>query len=495
MSKNLRIGVCLLDDPATGNGPGSAVVDGEFARVNSISELARSRNLLWISNLDYETYKRHGHFKREDVKPDQVLRSRIENLQKEFGIQNLASSEAAHFLSRIAQSTIDYSAIKTNAPIDEINAAAQRLDWVIKPRVRPEARQPKAADAPSISVAMDSHMFNYAVYPAAGDLVKRFYTVPRTTMARVLLQSLPYPSLWTPWEYIEFKRPVYLSPGSKLPAELDGRAAIVRVEINKLRPERREWAPFTKRREKGAQFIPRNWIALPEALSYAEDAEVGVIAAYVTALEPLKLPHALPSIEDDGMISAQLFAESCLYAMGAKTGIDRYRKPIATGHCAMAAYMWAYERAYMSKIAKLFQAKGMGQITTVGSLQLQVQMMPNMIPRADLFAFTYGLEPPMTEVDADWRLSPYVAYEPLERRDSRSIATQTMTVDDWIHNPKALVHHSAFSFLKAAGSLHDILASDALSADPATRGEAHRIHAKAAAAVSARITTTLKVAV
>lgn len=493
MLKNLRIGVCLLDAPNTGNGTGAAVLDGKEDRITSLSDLKRSTEILWLTNLDYDTYKNHQHFRLGNVKPDQLLRSRVDNLAKELGFQDAFKPIAAHIMSRIAQSTIEYSAMMTGAPIIELDNASQRLDWILKTRVLPAARHPVASDAASISVAMDAHMFNYAVYPSRGDYIKRFYTVPRTSMARVLLQSLPYPSLWNPWQYIEFPKPVELTAHGKLPAELDGRAAFVKVEIRGMNPDRDTWAPFTKRREQGGSIIPRNWIALPEALSYAEDGVVEVTAAYVNDLERLKLPHQLPTQANDGLISAQLFAESFMYAIGGKTGYDKSRKPRASGHCALAAYMWAYERVYMAKLAKVFQAKGIGQITTVGSLQLQIQMVPSMIDMADTLALQNCLEPPMADYEKDGAsIPPYSEIVHTPRTGGAKYEPQSFTVEDWIHNPKALVHLTSFSFMKAAGNLNKMLLFDAISSDPSRKQEAQQIQSEALEAMRKKMLGSTK---
>lgn len=172
------------------------------------------------------------------------------------------------------------------------------------------------------------------------------------------------------------------------------------------------------------------------------------------------------------MISAQIYAESYIYAIGGKTGTDQARRPKATGHCALAAYMWAYERVYMAKLAKLFQAKGMGQITTVGSLQLQVQVLPSMVDLADTLALQLCLEAPMADYQKSGLSVPeYVPYEHGPRNDRAKYPHQDFSVSDWIFNPKALVHLTPFSFLKVGGSLNDLLIVDSNSADPARQAQ------------------------
>jgi len=488
MSTNFRIGVCLLDHPNHGDGPGVAALNGDVRVVRALSELDKSASIMWLTNIDYETFKNHKLFVNGNVKPDQILRSRVENLVKEFGMGDMARADIALLLSRIAQSTFNYAAVMTGKPIIDITNSSQRLDWILRERARPNARFPTSADAPWISVAMDAHLFNYATYPSRGDFIKRFYTVPRTEMARVLLQGLPYPSLFARWQHIEFPKAVPLSAHEPLPAELAGRAAFVRVTIRNLQPDRDALSPFSKRSEKGA-IIPRNWIALPEAISYAADGVVEVHAAFVNEYEKLKLECPLPSPSDEPLIAANLYAESFIYACGGKTGLDQNRRPRATGHCALAAYMWAYERAYMLKLAKIFQQRGVGQITTIGSLQLQIQMLPNMVDMADTLALSLGLEPPMRPFEAlESGVPPYV--ETLHQRKSSGAGVYQMpsfSEVDWILNPESLIRKTAFSYLKAGGTLGEILQLDALGSEVSKSPEGKLLTGRAIEAAKARL--------
>ena len=189
------------------------------------------------------------------------------------------------------------------------------------------------------------------------------------------------------------------------------------------------------------------------------------------------------------MISAQLYAESYIYAVGGKTRYDQNRRPRATGHCALAAYMWAYERLYMAKLAKVFQAKGIGQITTVGSLQLQVQMVASMIEVADQLALALCLEPPMVDYASFGSSVPaYVDIVHRQRAGGNArYQSQEFSMRDWIHDPAALVHLTSFSFLKAGSSLNSMLALDAMSCDPSRREEARQIEAKAFETVRTRM--------
>lgn len=469
---SFRVGVCWMSNPLQGDGEGVAYLDGQQRRVHSLSELDQSADVLWLTNIPYQPFAAAKLYRFGNIKNDQVLRARFEILAKEFGLQRLTHVDSALLFSRIGQGLINYTATMTGQPIIEHGNQSQRLDWILRDRGRPMARFPVGKDAEWISASMDAHLMNYATYPSADKgLVKRGYSVARTSFARELL-SLPYPSLMGTWLRVNFPKPVVLTPGAPLPAELEGRAAIVRVSLKNLTSDRAMWSPFTKKGVRG-EPVPRNWIALPEALSYAEDAIVEVHGAFVTELEPLKLNVPLPPSSDDHLLSANLYAESLIYALGGKT------KAIAqsAGYDALAAYIWAYERAHLSKFAKVFQEHGVGAITTVGSLQLQVQMHPDKVPEADAMAMRMGLEPPMRAYEEiSTETGPYVeAWHPKKANGAGVEENRAFSVTDWIHNPAGRVAPTSFSWLKYGGTFDQILDLEVMAGDPGKMQESRNI--------------------
>jgi hypothetical protein len=486
MSPNLQIGVCLLDEPSCGDGAGMAALNGEVRRFGSLSELDQSGSIQWLTNMSYFTWQSKQAFRHSSVKSDQVLRAHLGNLVKEFGLQNMPKGDLALLLSQIAQNTINYTAMLTGKPIDQVTGSTQRLDWILRERALPKARYPLAADDPWISVAMDAQMYNYKVNPARGDFLKRFYTVPRTEMARALLQSLPYPSLSSPWQHIEFPKPIVLDPHKALPAEFAGRAAFLRVTVKNLNRDRDALSPFSKENARGT-VVPRTWIALPEALSYAADGVVEVRAAYVNQCERLELQIAPPSPADEALISANLCAEAYIYACGQHTKVDRGR-PRATGHCALAAYIWAYERVYLLKLAKIFQQRGIGQVTSIGSLQLQVQMTPARVDEADEVALSLSLDPPMRPYETLESSVPAYREGPYSQKPEASGVHQPPSFPelDWILNPQALLRRTSFTFMKAGGTVKQLLDIEALGQEARSSSEVDTLSERAGQAMYER---------
>jgi hypothetical protein len=464
---NFRVGVALLDDPDTApTGRGVFAVGQERGAFASLRELTTAGDLLWLTDLDYSTFRSSRAFDiSKSFRNDQFLRSRMSNLIKEFGIYGLPREETASLLSRIAQSTVDYAATMTRSPIIGRGSSSGRLDWILRDRVMPATRVPNADDAVWISKAMLAHAFNYvSAQKQSHGMILRFYTVPRTQMARALME-MTYPSLRKPWEHVKFSPALELNAASKLPPSFEGRAALVRAEVSNLSSERDEIAPFIKKQKK--RTLKREWMALPELISYAADGVVRVSEAWVNDLEPLNLVHPLPAPTDDLLISAQLYSEAYIYALAAQTGYDENGRPDSMGYDALAAYIWARERIYMLKLAKIFRERSIGQVTTVGSLQLQVLMPAGNVQEADSVALALGLEPPMESyVAMTSERPPYVPHEHTPRPpDQKKHPKLNCTEEQWIFDRKTLLTLSPFSIVKASCSLAELLKLDSLSSD------------------------------
>jgi len=488
MTTNFRIGVALLDRPMAASGSGVFALGGQVGSFSSLNELDKASDVLWLTNIDYQTYGLKKIYKaHSNLRNDQLLRSRLDNLIKEFGMQTMPKDQQADVLSRVGQSVFNYTAALTCSPIIEQGNHTARLDWIIRQRSLPKSRFPSATDAPWISAAMQAHLFNYATAPRKGqDLIKRFYTIPRTSMARMLL-ARPFPSLLKAWQHVRFARPIELTVCSRLPVELEGKAAFVKATIVSLDQDRETLSPFTQRNDRN-QLVSRNWIALPEALSYAADGVVLISEAHTNDLEQLTLVQPLPSSTDDSLIAAQLFAESYIYALGGKTKFDRDGQPDSRGFDALSAYLWAYEKVYMLKLAKIFHSRGLGLVTTIGSLQLQVQLPAGNIEEADALSMALGLEPPMESFQKSaMTIPPYVeARHESKNHDSARIELPQISDDQWILDSKARVPWTSFSVIKAGGSLSDLLSIDALAARQERHLETEGHHTRAMQVIGAR---------
>jgi hypothetical protein len=199
---------------------------------------------------------------------------------------------------------------------------------------------------------------------------------------------------------------------------------------------------------------------------------VEIERAYWTGEQELKLEADLPPPEDDALLASNLYAESAIYSCGQKSGEKQRRGQIndsATGHEALAAYVWAYERAYLAKLVPIFQERQIGKITTVGSLQLQVQMEPSKIEEADQLACSLGLEVPMQPYETQASGVPISYVKPKHEMVARGSKDRDPFISshDWIHNEKALVRWTTFSLLKAFGTIEQMLEIDTGSASSA----------------------------
>ena len=166
-------------------------------------------------------------------------------------------------------------------------------------------------------------------------------------------------------------------------------AGFLKLNMRRMSGERAAFAPFT-RRVGFSGTRSRHWAAIPEALSYASDAEVTVTQAWLTNQAPLPLSVELP---DPGAfqysVSVALLAEAYLFAIGSNPA-DAY----STGLEAVGAYVWAYERCMLVELAREFYNHNANPISC-GALRMVVSARPADLPRIDRLAIDLGLEPPM----------------------------------------------------------------------------------------------------
>lgn len=379
---SLKHGVCLFDEPSHPTS-GVAVLEGEIRRVTRHTDL--DSGVIWWTNIPYQTFKTQRLYELNNLRGEQLLRGRIPSLLAELGAENLDLVETAQLLDGIQQRCISLAQELWGIDI----RGMQRLDWELKKHVIPSGRRLSGPLHGLLTASRDAHQYIVSsVYGRASNATTRTYMVPRLPYVRALL-ALPYPNPRGRWEHIEFDGGLALDPDN-LPAPLtESSIAMVRINIRNLEAGRAEFSPFAKKTQQHKQQ-PRTWCALPEAMSYARDADVTLTHAWVGEAAPLQPALPYPGDELAFSFSAGLLAEAYYFALaaisnGASTGLE-----------PLAAYLTAYDRVYLMRMARHFYDEGFNPLST-GTMRVVMSLAPADVPTADDVARELGMELPMRQ--------------------------------------------------------------------------------------------------
>ncbi len=380
MNERLQHGVCLFDDPRN---PASGVVSlgGEPRRVAGLQDLDTAA--IWWTNIPYDVFRTQRLFNFANLRSDQLLRSRMATLLAELGLSHAPLPTAAGVLERLMNRVLRL--MRQLYGID--CGGLRRLDWEFRKHIMPSGRRLDGPLAGVQASAKDAHQyFNTAAGRPPSGYSARSYVMPRLPYARALL-SLPCPDPRSHWELVTFKTDARLTPGN-LPAPLsENRAALVRVNIKDMAQELFNIAPFT-RRDGRRNVVERLWCTLPEALAYAEHAEVWVGRAWIGDLAPIAPRLALPPDNLGFSFSAGIIAENQIFAIsGIPSGASNGLEPIAS-------YLLSYDRIYLMRLARRFYDEGFHPMSH-GCMHVALSLNQADIDAADALAVEMGLEPPM----------------------------------------------------------------------------------------------------
>ncbi len=388
MSRFPSMGVVILDNPSyPATSAGYAVTEEGGRRINRLSDLASG--YVWYTSVGFAEFKKAQLFKHANLRGDQLLRTSMSSIIHEIGLEHASMPEQANAVFAVLQEVGLY----LHQNLGWNDRVFGRLDWYMANYLGTVGRRAPAAVT---MAARNAHEYmTPAMISSNPDATSRTYIAPRLPYLRSLL-DLPIPALDADWEFRELSG---LADSTRLMQE-GGLGALFEVSVSDLESDLAIVAPFAARQALNADH--RLWCPLPEAMFYADRANLTVRGAWVPskvaplssmfALAEAKKLKPIPSEEFDFSYSAGLVGESVLYSLLGTTASD---KP-PTGREPVAAFVAAYDRLMMIRMALRIYDMGYTPMSSACGGRVVVSLPAMAIEDLDLICAEAGLEPPMT---------------------------------------------------------------------------------------------------
>lgn len=388
MSTFPRMGVVILDNPSyPSTSAGYAINEEGGKRINRLSDLASG--YVWYTSVGFAEFKKAQLFKQPNLRGDQLLRTSMQSIIHEIGLEHASIPEQAAAVLSVLQEVGLY----LHQNLGWNDRVFGRLDWYMANFLGTGGRR---ADQSVILAARNAHEYmTPAMITSNPDATSRTYIAPRLPYLRSLLE-LPVPALDAQWEF----RPMSGIADSNRLLQEAGLGAFFEVSVSDLEPDLAIVAPFAARQALNADH--RLWCPLPEAMFYADRSNLTVRGAWVpNKVAPLshmlaqaesKGLNPVPSVAYDFSYSAGLIGEAVLYSMLGTTAAD---KP-PTGREPIAAFVAAYDRLMMIRMALRIYDMGFTPMSSACGGRLVVSLTPMAIEDLDSICTEAGLEPPMT---------------------------------------------------------------------------------------------------
>lgn len=390
--KNIKIGVCIFDDPKAPRAGYSSIDGSEPTHVSGYHEL--TTDVLWVTNLEFPVFKELNLLRLRHLAQAQYFRTSIRMLQIEYGISD--HKHLARFMSKIFSRTANIGFQHFGADVANFN---YRFHQAISSRIHiPGMSEPvQGLDLNAIQQVIDhSTQENQAMTgvkrPDRSSPIS--FSFPREAYGQWLMDRV-YP-VSNVWKSDNLKREFTIGTrdGKKLSLtdsfvktcgdyfRNHSRATFFRISVQSHEPSHRAFASFGA----GARD-PRVWVAWPELLELLEYSVVTVYESVSTAAGTIKefLPEYL--FATGFGISESLLFENVYVALAS---------PVNRKNTALGAYIRAYDRAACGRAAAYFHNAGLC-VGSYSSGRVVLLLTDGQKDRASKLALEYGLIPPIME--------------------------------------------------------------------------------------------------
>lgn len=388
----IKIGVCWFDDTSVAQGGWTSIDGSASRRVGSYSEL--QTNTIWITNLNYNEYKKLNLMKSPHIYDAQYFRTSLRLIASEMGLLHNPRA-TVEFCSSVFTRVVAIGEGKFKIRMDE---PGYRYTSIVANKVMPDFMRMRITNYNEMDIneaIKQSSQANQAmvgVRPHKGSSIHPFI-IPRGAHARWLM-DLGYPGNH-PWEEVSpehntatfgYEDGVQIK-GSK--AVLDklinmgqDNAVFLRVNVLNISKRHREFATFGM----GSKY-PRRWATLPEVIDMSRYSKIEISGGYKTKLTKLPFLDKIDINDSEFSYSRGLFYENFWSALASPLyGNDN--------HTAVGAYMRAYDRIACLRVAEQFHNHQYA-IGSFGVGRVMVYLTRQEEERASKFALSNNVIPPM----------------------------------------------------------------------------------------------------
>lgn len=391
----MKIGVCLFDEPTSGQAGWISIAGSRAARISSPAEL-RS-DVFWVTNVDYSSFLKLNLNHSTNIGYNSYFRTPIASLTKE-----LTASEDPEYqcklLSKVLNRVSELGSYYFGAEIDGSYRYSNILQGcLVKNQLR---QQPKGDHELEIVEAIkQSTQNNQAMTSkqfAKGSKLESF-VFPRASYAKWLL-SQDYPLNGGKWEKlgigdnkvfgyedgVEIKNTKHFI--EKLKDYDRTHAVFFKISVLSISPNYATFAKFGS----GERKYIRHWATLPELMDILRYSKVEVVSAFKT-----------PKVKIN--VNEELFEETgCEYSISKGLLLENVWTALATpihskqneNVSALGAYMRAYDRIACGRAAAAFSRYGY-TVGSYGTGRVQVSLRVNEAQGAKEIAISNKLAPSM----------------------------------------------------------------------------------------------------
>jgi hypothetical protein len=387
-----KVGICLFDDPTLGTGGWSSVSGMPAIRISDYGSL--STDVLWVTNLRFNAYKKLGLIKSHHIYDDQFFRTSLKLLMAELGLSN-KPNEACSVISEVLQRV---SALCENKLNFNMDACSYRLApsiaaSIVKPawRTRPSGKH-AAELAEAFKQATQQNQNAFAIVPPSGSQAMPFVASRAPYYKWLLEQKVPIGSTWRPIKQSTEEKVLGVEDG----VEIKGTKSLIarlkewsndecyffRIRVSSIEPFYRPFATFGH-----GSWEQRHWATLPEIIEMARYSKIVLSAGFKCDAGKLDLPEGIIDDTKSYSYSYGIFLENVWNAIASPLYGSKYHTPIA-------AYMRAYDRTMCVRMAEGF-ANFNCTVGSAGAGRVMVYVRPSEQKEILEFASENLLCPPL----------------------------------------------------------------------------------------------------
>jgi len=387
--ESIKIGVCWFDDPKLAESGWSSEGGAAAVRVSGINELRT--DTVWVSNIDYRTYRNLNLNNLPYFRDAQFMRIGVDILAKELGLADNVPSlveKIAEIFTRTSRLGFQRFGVK---PQDE----SYRYQKLLAPHSLPEFAKSRPAGRFIDEVEQafgEATQANQAMTGGQRPRGSQAYSFvfPRTSYAKWLLsQAVPGSNEWRKMKIeTEFGvvngEPVKGTKAvtAKLLKISEKHACLFRVNVIQMDSVYRDFATFG-----AGSRTPRNWATLPEVLAMSRYARIRITDGFMTDIGIIPEELGTNVINDEFSFSRGLLTENQWVSIA--TPVDG---KIPT---AISAYLRAYDRIACNKAAAKFHTNRL-TVGSYGTGRVTVYVKKGEEEFASKVALNAGMLPPLS---------------------------------------------------------------------------------------------------
>lgn len=394
----MKVGVCCFDDLTSAESGWASINGSDPERVKGYGDL--SSEALWITNLDYRTFRKLNLTQSPNIFDTQYFRSSLKNIAAENGLQGdnrKLCAFASRVFTRIAKMGRERLGVSLSSP-------GYRYTSILADRVIPSFARALPDSHRRNDILEATKQCTQANQAMMGKKAPQGSTAqpfifPRSAYAKWLLE-LPYP-VGSKWEEVKRASNETICgvqdgvaiKGTKavldrLTELSEKHAMFLRVSVISMDGFYRPFASFA-----AGSNHPRSWATLPEVLNLARYAKISIKGGYRLPIGQLDLAEKIGLEGQEYSYSRGLFAENAWVALSNSIyGSDNFT--------AIGAYLRAYDRIACGRMAELFAGHNY-VVGSFGTGRIMVYLRPGEMDTAGQFAFSNGLLAPYHMVNPE----------------------------------------------------------------------------------------------